>query len=85
MCSVIEEDLTGGVAVLPLQGEAREEGRWEVGAKVVGRRRKANLPILMNFILRRFFSILFDINLFEVLVISSYYCMLIIKFSSKLT
>ena len=85
MCSVIEEDLTGGVAVLLLQGEVREEGRWEVGGKVVGRRRKANLPFLMNFILRRFFSILFDINLFEVLVISSYYCMLIIKFSSKLT
>ena len=46
----------GGVAVLPLQGEVREEGRWEVGGKVVGRRRKANLPFLMNFILRRFLA-----------------------------
>ena len=36
-CSVIEEDLTGGVAVLLLQGEVREEGRWEVGGKEVGR------------------------------------------------
>ena len=44
MCSVIEEDLTGGVAVLLLQGEVREEGRWEVGEKVVGRRRKVNFP-----------------------------------------
>ena len=55
MCSVIEEDLTGGVAVLLLQGEVREEGRWEVGGKVVGRRRKANLPFLMNVVLRVFF------------------------------
>ena len=55
-CSVIEEDLTGGVAVLLLQGEVREEGRWEVGGKVVGRKRKANLPILINFILRRFLA-----------------------------
>ena len=54
MCSVIEEDLTGGVAVLLLQGEVREEGRWEVGAKVVGRRRKVNLPFLMNVVLRVF-------------------------------
>ena len=37
MYSVIEEDLTGGVAVLLLQGEVREEGRWEVGGKEVGR------------------------------------------------
>ena len=42
--------------MLLLQGEVREEGRWEVGAKVVGRRRKANLPFLMNFILRRFLA-----------------------------
>ena len=56
MCSVIEEGLTGGVVVLPLQGEVHEEGRWEGGGKVVGRRRKANLPFLMNFILRRFLA-----------------------------
>ena len=62
MRSVIEEDLTGGVAVLLLQGEVREEGRWEVGGKVVGRRRKANLPFLMNVVLRVFFSIPCDIN-----------------------
>ena len=42
--------------MLLLQGEVREEGRWEVGGKVVGRRRKANLPFLMNFILRRFLA-----------------------------
>ena len=55
VCSISEEDLMGGVVVL-LRGA--EEGRWEVGAKVVGRRSED------VFYISYVFSIPCNINLF---------------------
>lgn len=64
----------GGATVA---GRGAEEGRWEVGAKVVGRRSED------VFYISYVFSIPCNINLFWLLVIVSPYFMFII-FSSKL-